>query len=401
MQQSNFLARLLDGVAVEWKALGEVFHLKNGYTPSKAKQEYWENGTIPWFRMEDLRNGGNILNDAIQHVHPSGVKGELFPANSIIMATTATIGEHALITVDYLCNQQFTNFTLKDEFKELFNPKFIYYYFFVLDEKAKQSVNVSSFPSVRMNELRKWEIPIPPLEKQREIVETLDKMCYLQTALQTALQTELTLRKKQYFYYRDLLLNFDSQDQLEVGNPFVKPYEVQWVTLGEVAELKRGNSLTKKEVNEGKIPVIAGGRTPAYYHNQSNRDGQSIVIAGSGAYSGYVSWWEELIFVSDAFTVKPNEDLLPKYCFYFLKNMQDQLYKMQSGGGTPHVYPRDVAKIQIPIPPLEKQEKIVEILDKFDTLANSISQGLPREIELRQKQYAYYRDLLFAFPKEG
>lgn len=121
--------------------------------------------------------------------------------------------------------------------------------------------------------------------------------------------------------------------------------------LGEIAEIKRGTSITQKDVIPGEVPVIAGGRTPAYFHNASNRTGQTIVLAGSGAYAGFVSWWEQPIFVSDAFTVKPSNGLLAKYCFYWLQGMQQQLHELKSGGGVPHVYPRDVAPLLIPIPP--------------------------------------------------
>lgn len=90
--------------------MSEIFEMKNGYTPSKAVTEYWENGIIPWFRMEDIRKNGRILSDSILHITPQAVKGgKLFHANSIILATTATIGEHALIIADSLANQQFTN----------------------------------------------------------------------------------------------------------------------------------------------------------------------------------------------------------------------------------------------------------------------------------------------------
>ena len=95
--------------------------------------------------------------------------------------------------------------------------------------------------------------------------------------------------------------------------------EVEWKPLGKVAEIKRGTSITKNSVTPGDIPVIAGGRKPAYFHNVSNRIDQTIVIAGSGAYAGFVSWWEQPIFVSDAFTVKPFNELLSKYCFYWLQ----------------------------------------------------------------------------------
>ena len=193
---------------VEWKTVEEIFNLKNGYTPSKANKEYWENGTVPWFRMEDLRTNGNILNDAVQHIHTSGVRGKLFPANSIIMATTATIGEHALITVDYMSNQQFTNFALRDDICELIDTKFAYYYFFILDEKAKQAVNKSSFPSVQMEQLRKWDFPIPPLKEQERIVAILDKFDTLTTSISKGLPAEIKARQQQYEYYCDKLLTF-------------------------------------------------------------------------------------------------------------------------------------------------------------------------------------------------
>ena len=178
---------------------------------------------------------------------------------------------------------------------------------------------------------------------------------------------------------------------------------VEWKALGDVAVIKRGTSITKKGVTHGEIPVIAGGRTPAYFHNVSNRTGQTIVIAGSGAYAGFVSWWEQPIFVSDAFTVKPSSILLPRYCYHFLLNMQQQLHDFKSGGGVPHVYPRNVAPIQIPIPcpgnpekSLEIQAEIVRILDTFTELTAELTV----ELTARKNQYNYYRDQLLSF-EEG
>ena len=190
----TIIEKLLNGAEVEWKPIDEIFTLKNGYTPSKSVKEYWTGGTVPWFRMEDLRAGGRILNNSIQKVHINGVKGKLFPKNSIIMATTATIGEHALITVEHLCNQQFTNFVIKKEYQERLNIKFAYYYFFVIDKKAKDNISISSFPSVQMTKLKKWMFPIPPLSVQKEIVRILDAF----TAHTAELTAELNERKKQY-----------------------------------------------------------------------------------------------------------------------------------------------------------------------------------------------------------
>ena len=186
-----------------------MFFMRNGYTPSKAKQEFWEGGTIPWYRMEDLRAGTRVLSDAIQHVTPEAIKGKgLFKANSIIMATTATIGEHALLAVEALANQQFTNFEIKPEYQAVLLPKFAYYYFFVIDAWCKQNTNVSSFPSVAISNLKTQEIPIPPLAEQVRIVNILDKFDTLTNSLTEGLPMEIELRRKQYEYYREQLLIF-------------------------------------------------------------------------------------------------------------------------------------------------------------------------------------------------
>lgn len=193
---------------VEYKTLNELFDTKNGYTPSKSNPLYWENGTIPWFRMEDIRENGRILGEASQHVSERAVKGKIFPANSIIVATSATIGEHALITVPSLANQRFTYLMLKEQYQELFDIKFLFYYCFKLDEYCKTNLNQGNFASVDMKKFAKFKFPIVPLEAQREIVQILDCLTELTEELTAKLTAELTVRKKQYEYYRDKLLTF-------------------------------------------------------------------------------------------------------------------------------------------------------------------------------------------------
>ncbi len=198
---------------VEWETLEEIFNLKNGYTPSKSNQEYWENGTIPWFRMEDIRENGRVLNKSIQYVNSCAVKGDkLFPANSIIIATSATIGEHALITVPFLSNQRFTNLSLKREYADKFIIKFLFYYSFVLGEWCKKNITVGNFAGVDMIGFKKFLIPIPPLEEQERIVSILDKFDTLTTSITDGLPKEIKLRQKQYEYYRDMLLTFPTNN---------------------------------------------------------------------------------------------------------------------------------------------------------------------------------------------
>ena len=177
--------------------------------------------------------------------------------------------------------------------------------------------------------------------------------------------------------------------------------EVEWKPLGEVAELKRGTSITKKTSKEGKYPVISGGQQPAYYIDTFNRDGETITVAGSGAYAGFVMFWNEPIFVSDAFSIKTEESLvLPRYIYHFLLNIQGKIYSLKTGSGVPHVYAKDVGLFLIPIPcpskpekSLEIQRKIVDILDKFMTLEAE----LEAELDCRKRQYEYYRNQLLSF----
>jgi type I restriction enzyme S subunit len=193
---------------VERNVISKIFTLKNGYTPSKAKKEYWENGSIPWFRMEDLRTNGNILSESIQHVTPSAIKGNLFPANSIIISTSATIGEHALVLVEHVSNQRFTNLTPNSSYKDRINMKYMNYYMFIVSEWCKSNTNVSGFASVDMNGFRNLEIPIPPIEVQNEIVRILDNFSEYVASITHGLPAEIAARRKQYEYYRNKILTF-------------------------------------------------------------------------------------------------------------------------------------------------------------------------------------------------
>lgn len=208
-QEGSVTTRGGHSYPIQWKTMGEVFEMRNGYTPSKSNNSFWDNGTIPWFRMEDIRENGRILSDAIQHITPEAVKGKgLFEANTFILATTATIGEHALIIADSLANQQFTNLKVRKSLSNSFLTKYLYYYMFIVDEFCKNNTNVSGFASVDMGKLKRMPIPIPPLELQEKIVAILDRFETLVNDLSDGLPAEIAAVKEQYEYYRNRLLTF-------------------------------------------------------------------------------------------------------------------------------------------------------------------------------------------------
>ena len=176
------------GFEGEWKtpSIGDVFELRNGYTPSKIVKEFWEGGTIPWFRMEDIRMNGGFLKDALQHITPLAVKGAgLFEKNSIILATTATIGVHAMLIADSLANQRFTNFKVRKSLSDEYIDEFIYYSFFKIDEWSKNNTNSGGLLSVNMPLLVKQSFLTPCKEEQQAIAtffRSLDRKIALETA---------------------------------------------------------------------------------------------------------------------------------------------------------------------------------------------------------------------------
>lgn len=396
------LIRELCPKGVEYRDLSELFKTKNGYTPSKGNKEFWENGNIPWFRMDDIRQNGGILSRALQNVTEKAVKGEVFPENSLIVATSATIGEHALITVPSLANQRFTYLLLKEEYKNKFEMRFLYYYCFKLDEYCKSNLNQGNFASVDMGKFSKFKFPLPPLPIQQEIVRILDTF----TNLTAELTAELTARRKQYEYYRDELLTFGE--------------DVPKLCLSEIAtEMYRGSGIKRDEVSESGIPCVRYGEIYTTYDVQFNKcvshvdpkkvsapkyfeygdvlfaiTGESVSdIAKSVVYLGS----DTCLAGGDIVVMKHKQN--PRYMAYALSttNAQIQKSKGKVKSKVVHSSMPSLREIRIPIPSLIEQEKIANILDNFRKLCNGFDEGLPAEISARQKQYEYYRNKLLQF----
>lgn len=374
---------------VEFQTMEEIFEIRNGYTPSKNNPDFWENGTIPWFRMEDIRQNGRILSDAIQHITPAAIKGKgLFPVNSIIIATTATIGEHALVIADSLANQRFTNLTVRKSLTDRLLPKFVFYYMFVIDEWCKKNVNAGNFASVDMKRFKKIEFPLPPIEVQNEIVRILDKF----TSLEAELEAELDCRKRQYEYYRDKLLSFNN-----VGGQ-----EVEWKTLGELAEIGTGSSNTKDGLSEGLYPFYTRGQE-VLRKNEYEFDDEAIITAGDGVGVGKVIHYVKGKYAlhQRAYRFKPGDLLNARFLYFY---MTSTFYKYVCGNSVSSSVsslrkPR-LLKYPIPLLPMQEQIRIVSILDRFESLTTSLTEGLPAEIAARRQQYEHYRDKLLTFKRK-
>ena len=345
---------------VEWKKLGEICEVLDSQRKPVSKGNR-RGGVYPYY-------GANGIQDYVENYIFDGTFLLLGEDGSVINKDKSPIlhwasgkiwvNNHAHIL------KEIDNYSLR----------FIYY--------ALQCVDVSDIvrgvpPKINQANMRNIQIPIPSLSEQNRIVGILDTF----TDSIENLKQQIAQRRKQYEFYRDCILkHFDSK-------------ETTWKKLSEIAEIFKGPYITKKNSNEGAVPVVMGGQKAAYYIDNYNSEGESIVISRSGINAGYVSFWNQPIFVSDGYRIDNKDLMVKKYLFYFLKSIEDKINLSKKGAGVPHVQSKFLLNILIPVPPLSEQSRIVSILDTFEA---SIS-NLEAQLAQRQKQYEYYRNRLLSF----
>ncbi|EFI6222676.1 restriction endonuclease subunit S [Escherichia coli] len=411
MSGLNFLNKLLDGVDVEWLSLGELgdFIRGNGL----QKKDFVESGFPAIHYGQIYTRYGLSADKTFTYVLPE-LANKLRKAqkNDLLLATTSENDEDVVKPLAWLGD----NVAISGDmmlFRHEQNVKYLAYFFQseIFQTQKMKYITGAKVRRVSSGDLSKIKIPIPcsnnpekSLAIQSEIVRILDKF----TALTAELTAELNMRKKQYNYYRDQLLSF-------------KEGEVEWKSLEDIALFRRGSfpqpyGNSEWYDGEGCMPFVqvadvadSGFTLHTKTKQQISKIAQSksvfveagtIVVTLQGtigrvAITQYDCYVDRTLAIFTNFKVKINK----KYFAYQLKAKFDSEKEFARGSTLKTITKEEFSKFQLPLPSINEQNRIVSLLDKFDTLAHSIKQGLPREIELRQKQYEYYRDLLFSFPK--
>ena len=208
----------------------------------------------------------------------------------------------------------------------------------------------------------------PPLPEQNRIVAVLEIWDEYLEKLSRKIEIKRDIKKGIASQIMNCELSIVNGKKVYVPKLRLPGFSGDWesVKLGDVSNIKRGDMITKKDITDGYIPVIAGGQQPAYFHNKSNRKGMTITVSGSGAYAGYVDFYNCPIFVSDGMSIQ-EKSLDINFIYYFLKLKQDYIYSLQTGGAQPHIYPKDLQRLKLSIPKsLEEQTAIAEILTTAD-----------------------------------
>ena len=349
---TNYIDRLVaelcpDGV--EYRPLGEIVKIKNG----KGYKDFLP-GNIPVY------GSGGVMTyvDTFAYDKPT-----------VLIPRKGSLGNLFYLEEPFW-NVDTIFYTEIDESCVI--PKYLFY---VLKSAELEKLNTAGgVPSLTQKVLNKVLIPVPPLEIQEAIVEILDKF--------TNLEAELEARTLQYEYYRDSL--FEALD-------------CPRVPLDSFAKIKNGK--TYKEFGAGNIPVYGSGGIMTYV-DRSSYDKPTVLIPRKGSL-GNLFYLEEPFWNVDTifYTEIDEEQVIPKFLYYFLKTAH--LEDLNTAGGVPSLTQKVLNKVLIPVPSLEEQQRIVDILDRFDALTSSLSEGLPAELAARRSQYEYYRDQLLSFPRKG
>lgn len=369
---------------VEYVKLGDVCELRMGRIFPKVEQGLSE-GKYPFYKIGDMSKSEMFMDKANNYISEETskkLKCKPAPKGTIVFPKIGTImntNRKRILTQASCYDNNVMGMIAKSV-----NERFLYYFFsqYKLIDFAKGAGVV---PCLDTNRLRNFEIPLPPLPIQEEIVRVMD----IFTELQAELRAELQTRKLQYQYYRGHFFSFEGRT------------DVEWKRLGEVSNVCKGERVVKRQLTKEGYPVFQNCLTPMGYYDKTNCSGgiPFVICGGAAGEIGYaeVDWWA----ADDCEYIIGNTGLSNRYIYHFLMSKQDYLMSKVRKSSIPRLSSNVIKDLEIPIPTLEEQQRLVDILDRFDTLVNDPNKGLPAEIEARKQQYEYYRNKLLTFKRKA
>lgn len=404
---SAILDKLLKGQKVEWLRIAEVGELVRGN--GLQKSDFTESGVPAIHYGQIYTFYGNSTTETKSFVSLElAEKLRKVNKGDVVITNTSENLEDVGKALLYLGEKQAVtggHATIFKPSEKILGKYFVYFTQsdFFANEKRKYAKGTKVI-DVSATDMAKILIPIPPLDVQAEIVRILDAF----TAVTAELTAELNMREKQYQYYRNKLLSFseagietDSNRQQQtalcegLANNVKQNHQIIWKNLGEVVKIKNGKDW--KNLGQGDIPVYGSGGIMNYV-DKASYDKVSVLIPRKGTitnifYTEKPFWNVDTIF----YTEIDESQIFPKFLFHFMKNFD--LTTLSTDSTRPSLTQTTLNKISIPLPSLNEQKRISNILDKFETLTHSITEGLPKEIALREQQYEYYRGQLMDFAK--
>ena len=390
MSKLDELLRELCPNGVEYKKLGEIATVLRGASPRPIKK-YITNDSdgVNWIKIGDVPVGSKYITQSEEKITKEGTeKSRYVRKGDFILSNSMSFGRPYILAIDGCIHDGWLSIS---NFKDVFLSDYLYYLLSssaIQQEMKKRASFGGAVQNLNADIVKALVLPVPPIEVQNEIVRILDDYTENVVELQNQLALEITARQRQYTFYRNKLLTYDSKTRI--------------MPLKDVAEIERGTRVVRSQLTEaGLYPVFQNALTPMGYYDKANRleNNTFLICAGAAGQIGYsdVDFWA----ADDCYTFKCCEKLENRYLFHVLKNSQHRIDAQVRRASIPRISREAVGNIRIPIPPLDVQNRIVNVLDNFEKICSDLNIGLPAEIEARQKQYEYYRDKLLTFAETG
>lgn len=405
----KYLEKLLNGREVEWKKLRDISIIYGGLT-GKNKYDF-ENGNLKYIPYKNIYNNLEINFDELELVKIEENEKQNFVKYGDVLFTGSSenldeVGLSSVVTKELKENIYLNSFSFGLRFNENIKiiPKFSKFLFRCM--KIRKEIKKASNGVTRFNlskeKLNNILIPIPPLDVQEEIVKVLDKL----TDHTKELTKELTLRKKEYSYYRDYLLEFNNIDDLGIEVKKVNLIDCCDIVMGvspegkTLSEIKLNNNI---EFHQGKtyFTDLILGFSNIYTSSPLKYAEPNSIVMSVRAPVGDINIVDRNISIGRGLCMIKNKEEISnlKYIYHYIKNNIKELKSKSKGATFESITSEDIKNFKINLPSLEIQERIVNVLDNFEKICNDLNIGLPKEIELRTKQYEYYREQLLTFDK--
>ena len=319
----------------EHDTIGKFTKIILGSTPNSKVSSYWD-GDIKWITPAEMKEESYYIYDTDRHITKEGAESAnltLMPCRTVLFSTRAPIGKVGLVGSPMYCNQGFKNFVCGDKL----NPVYLYYSLIYKHDHLVSLGTGTTFKELSKKVVESLKIAIPPIDLQN--------------------QFEAIYKQSDKSVFDDFKSRFI--EMFKGDNQ---------VPLGDICNIEKGATITRNDVLPGEVPVVAGGQEPSCYHNVANREAGAITVSASGAYAGYINFWNCPIFASDCNTIisKDDEKTDQTFVYFGLRAMQKQIYGLQKGGAQPHVYGKDLQKFMFPCPSYAKQIEFSKMAKQAD-----------------------------------
>ena len=365
-----------DMIPKDWDVvvLGEYSEISRGGSP-RPIQDYLTSSChgINWIKIGDVSKNSKYIFSTAEKIIPEGMsKSRPVFSGDLILSNSMSFGRPYILKIDGCIHD---GWLVIQNYQSAFDKEYLYYCLgseLIIQQYISMAAG-SSVQNLNKDKVSAVMIAKPPIKEQIAIAETLADVDSLISSLQKLIEKKKAIKQ-------------GAMQELLTGKKRLPGFSEEWAyrRVGEICSITKGQIITEKTAIHGNVPVIAGGKTPAFYHNVANREPDVITISASGANAGYIAYHDYPIFASDCSTIESSDQYDVKFIYYALLYHQQELIGMQTGGAQPHIHPKEIGVLLVPRINQEEQRAIANVLFDMDSEIEQLEKKLAKYQQIKQ-----------------